>query len=270
MDIMSDEREPLGEGMAMGAPSVDADARRAPVVAVILAAGFGTRFDPMRPKQLMSVGGRPVVAWSIDAFEANPRITDILVVVNPQVRHAVERLVDERGYPKVRAVIDGGEQRCDSTVNALRMLDSAGIPDDARLLIHDAVRPFVGQSVITACVASLDGYAASTVAVASTDTVLVTEESEGSRLITSVPDRSLMYRAQTPQAFRFATLRKAYELASRDPGFTPTDDTRVVVDYLPHTDVAIVPGDDTNIKITTREDMPVAERIAARILAGSR
>ena len=150
------------------------------------------------------------------------------------------------------------------------MLDSAGIPDDARLLIHDAVRPFVGQSVITACVASLDGYAASTVAVASTDTVLVTKESEGSRLITSVPDRSMMYRAQTPQAFRFATLREAYELASRDPGFMSTDDTRVVVDYLPHTDVAIVPGDDTNIKITTREDMPVAERIAARILAGSR
>ena len=69
-----------------------------PVVAVVLAAGFGTRFDPNNPKQLVSVGGKPIVCWSIEAFETNPRITDIVVVVNPQVRDAVERLIDEAGY----------------------------------------------------------------------------------------------------------------------------------------------------------------------------
>ena len=93
-----------------------------PVVAVVLAAGFGTRFDPNNPKQLVSVGGKPIVCWSIEAFETNPRITDIVVVVNPQVRDAVERLIDEAGYPKVRMILNGGAERADSTAAALEAL----------------------------------------------------------------------------------------------------------------------------------------------------
>ena len=73
-----------------------------PVVAVVLAAGFGTRFDVRNPKQLVAVANKPVVCWSIEAFEYNPRITDIIVVTNPQVRGEVERLVDEAGYEKVQ------------------------------------------------------------------------------------------------------------------------------------------------------------------------
>ncbi|WP_366944449.1 IspD/TarI family cytidylyltransferase [uncultured Bifidobacterium sp.] len=266
---MSDERENRDGDVGVGSPSSGGgrhDGGSVPVVAVVLAAGLGTRFDPLRPKQLVSVGGRPVVVWSVEAFESDERVTDILVVVNPQVRHAVERLADERGWGKVRAVIDGGEQRSDSTARALTMLAGAGIPGNAKILIHDAVRPFVGQRCIDSCIEALDGCDAATVAVASTDTILVASESKGMRVVASVPDRSVMYRAQTPQAFRFETLSEAYRRAFRNPGFTPTDDTRVVVDYLPDTSVLIVPGDETNIKITTRDDMPVAERIAASLL----
>lgn len=240
-------------------------AQTAPVVAVVLAAGFGTRFDPDNPKQLVSVGGKPIVCWSIEAFERCGRVSDIVVVVNPKVRSAVESLIDDMGYTKVRVIIDGGAERVDSTAAALDTLEAAGIPDDAKILIHDAVRPFVEQSSIEGSIDALDQFTAATVAYASTDTVLLTEDLGDVKVVKSVPDRPNTFRAQTPQSFRFATIRRAYELAASDPDFHPTDDTRVVVDYLPDEPVAIVSGSETNLKITTLEDVPTAEHIAEEI-----
>ena len=240
-------------------------AQTAPVVAVVLAAGFGTRFDPDNPKQLVSVGGKPIVCWSIEAFERCGRVSDIVVVVNPKVRSAVESLIDDMGYTKVRVIIDGGAERVDSTAAALDTLAAAGIPDDAKILIHDAVRPFVEQSSIEGSIDALDQFTAATVAYASTDTVLLTEDLGDVKVVKSVPDRPNTFRAQTPQSFRFATIRRAYELAASDPDFHPTDDTRVVVDYLPDEPVAIVSGSETNLKITTLEDEPTAEHIAEEI-----
>ena len=110
-----------------------------PVVAVVLAAGFGTRFDENNPKQLVSVGDKPIVCWSIEAFERNDRVSDIIVVVNERVSNMVNMLIDEAGYTKVRAVIPGGSERVDSTRAALDLLKQAGIPDGAKILIHDSV-----------------------------------------------------------------------------------------------------------------------------------
>lgn len=238
-------------------------AQTVPVVAVVLAAGFGTRFDPDNPKQLVSVGGKPIVCWSIDAFEHCDRVSDIVVVVNPKVRDAVEGLIDEARYEKVRMVIDGGAERCDSTMAALNVLKQAGIPQQAKILIHDAVRPFVSQESIDDSIDTLDEFSAATVAFASTDTILLTHDAGDRKVIGSVPDRADTFRAQTPQSFRFGTIYHAYELAADDPDFHPTDDTRVVVDYLPDESVAIVAGSDTNLKVTTMADLPIAERIAA-------
>ena len=179
-------------------------AQTVPVVAVVLAAGFGTRFDPDNPKQLVSVGGKPIVCWSIDAFEHCDRVSDIVVVVNPKVRGEVETLVGEMGYTKVRVIIDGGDERVDSTATALDMLATAGIPDDAKILIHDAVRPFVEQSAIDGSIDALDQFTAATVAYASTDTVLLTEDLGDLKVVKSVPDRPNTFRAQTPR--RFVTL----------------------------------------------------------------
>ena len=238
----------------------------APVVAVVLAAGFGTRFDPDNPKQLVSVGGKPIVCWSIEAFEQCARVSDIVVVVNPKVRHDVESLIDQAGYAKVRIVIDGGAERVDSTAAALDTLAAAGIPGNAKILIHDAVRPFVAQSAIDGSIDALDQFNACTVAWGSTDTILLTEDLGDRKVVRAVPDRPDTFRAQTPQSFRFDTIRRAYELAGADPDFHPTDDTRVVVDYLPDEPVAIVSGAETNLKITTLADLPTAERIAADLL----
>ena len=236
--------------------------QKMPVVAVVLAAGFGTRFDENNPKQLVSVADKPIVCWSIEAFERNDRVSDIIVVVNSRVEETVNRLIDEGGYAKVRAIVPGGAERVDSTLAALDLLKQAGIPSAAKILIHDGVRPFVEQRSIDGCIDSLDRFNAATVAFASTDTVLLTRDLGDRKVVRAVPDRSDTFRAQTPQAFRFGTIVKAYELASADPDFHPTDDTRVVVDYLPDESVAIVDGSETNLKITTPSDMSIAEGIA--------
>lgn len=253
---MSEMREPEEEVRA------DDPRRSVPVVAVVLAAGLGLRFDVDNPKQIFRVGGKPIVAWSIEAFEANPGITDILLVVNDRVRPAVERIVAENGYPKVRMIIQGGEERVDSTEAALQTLAESGIPADAKILIHDAVRPFVSQESITGCIEALDSFSAVTVAVPSTDTILFARDLGERKVVRDVPDRANMFRAQTPQAFRFDTLRQAYARAATDPEFHPTDDTRVVVDYLPDEPVAIVAGSETNLKVTLSSDIPIAEWIA--------
>lgn len=240
-------------------------AQTTPVVAVVLAAGSGLRFDPANPKQLVSLAGTPIVGWSIAAFERNPRVTDILVVVNAQVRQAVEQLIAAAGYTKVQAVIDGGAERSDSTEAALRMLADHGVPADAKVLIHDSVRPFVSQAQIDGCIDALDEFKAATVACPSTDTILLTQDLGDRETVVQVPERRHSFRAQTPQAFHFETIRTAYGLAADDPDFRPTDDTRVVVDYLPNEPVAIVGGSPLNMKVTTQDDMPFAQLIAGRL-----
>ena len=240
-------------------------AQTTPVVAVVLAAGSGLRFDPGNPKQLVSLAGTPIVGWSIAAFERNPRVTDILVVVNAQVRQAVEQLIAAAGYTKVQAVIEGGAERSDSTEAALRMLADHGVPADAKVLIHDSVRPFVSQAQIDGCIDALDEFKAATVACPSTDTILLTQDLGDRETVVQVPERRHSFRAQTPQAFRFETIRTAYDLAADDPDFRPTDDTRVVVDYLPNEPVAIVGGSPLNMKVTTQDDMPFAQLIAGRL-----
>lgn len=241
-------------------------AQTTPVVAVVLAAGSGLRFDPANPKQLVSLAGTPIVGWSIAAFERNPRVTDILVVVNAQVRQAVEQLIAAAGYTKVQAVIEGGAERSDSTEAALRMLADHGVPADAKVLIHDSVRPFVSQAQIDGCIDALDEFKAATVACPSTDTILLTQDLGDRETVVQVPERRHSFRAQTPQAFRFETIRTAYDLAADDPDFRPTDDTRVVVDYLPNEPVAIVGGSPLNMKVTTQDDMPFAQLIAGRLV----
>mgnify|MGYP002225311158 FL=1 len=167
-------------------------------------------------------------------------------------------------FPQLRAVQVDVVVPGDPIAARIRpdLLKQAGIPSGAKILIHDGVRPFVEERSIDGCIDSLDQFNAATVAYASTDTILLTEDLGDRKVVKSVPERPNTFRAQTPQAFRFGTIVKAYELAAADPDFHPTDDTRVVVDYLPDEPVAIVDGSETNLKITTPSDMPIAEGIA--------
>jgi 2-C-methyl-D-erythritol 4-phosphate cytidylyltransferase len=220
-------------------------------VGVVLAGGVGTRMGGTVPKQLLELAGRPVLAHAVAAFELSPVVDEVLVVMAPGLTGAAEALVADEGFRKVRQVLDGGTTRSDSTWNALEALGDT----DGNVLLHDAARPLVPQELLRACVVALETFEAVVPVVPATDTVVAVEGGT----VVDTPDRSRLGHSQTPQGFRTATVRRAYELARTDPAFTATDDCSVVRRYLPDVVVHVVPGSPRNLKITTPLDLALAD-----------
>lgn len=224
-------------------------------VAVVLAGGVGERLRAGRPKQLVEVGGRPILAHAIGAFDAHPGIGEVVVVM--AAGHLRQAAAIAAPFRKTAAVIEGGDTRTASTVAALRVL--ADRPDDVRVLFHDAARPFVDRPVIDRVLAALDGGDdAVAVGLPASDTMVVVEDG----VVVSMPPRETMSRFQTPQGFRLGTIRKAYELALADPGLRATDDCGIVHRYLPDVPIRVVAGSERNLKVTRPLDVAVAEHLA--------
>ncbi|WP_342769868.1 2-C-methyl-D-erythritol 4-phosphate cytidylyltransferase [Thermomonospora umbrina] len=225
---------------------------------MVLAGGLGQRIGSATPKQLLEVGGRPILAYAPAAFDTHPGVDEVLVVMARGHVPAAVEIMSRYGFAKVSRVIEGGATRTESTLAALGAL--ADEPDDTRLLLHDAARPFVDSGVIDRCLAALDAHRAVAVGVPTPDTVVVVEDG----LVRAMPPRDALRRFQTPQCFRIGTLREAYRLAEGDPGFTATDDCGVVHRYLPDVPIRVVEGDERNLKVTHPLDLVVAEHLAAR------
>ncbi|HEY8482310.1 MAG TPA: 2-C-methyl-D-erythritol 4-phosphate cytidylyltransferase [Spirillospora sp.] len=227
----------------------------AQTVAVVLAGGVGARMGADRPKQLLHVGGRPILAHAIDAFDTHPRIGEVVVVM--AAGHLREAAAIAAPFRKTAAVIEGGDTRTASTAAALRAL--AGRPDDDRVLFHDAARPFVDHGVIDRVLDALERDEAVAVGVPASDTMVVVEDG----VVVSMPPRETMTRFQTPQGFRLGTIRKAYELALADPALHATDDCGIVHRYLPDVLIRVVEGSERNFKVTQPLDAVIAEHLAS-------
>ena len=215
-------------------------------IAIILAGGVGNRLGLSTPKQFFKVAGKMVVEHTIDAFESNPHIDEIAVVSNPFYISDIESIIIKNGWKKVKKILKGGKERYHSSLSAI----SAYEGEDVNLIFHDAVRPLVSQRIINDVIEALKTYKAIDVAMPATDTII---ETEGD-FILSIPDRSKLKRGQTPQAFHLETIRRAYETALKDSGFKVTDDCGVVVKYLPEEPVYVVAGEESNMKLTYKED----------------
>jgi ribitol-5-phosphate 2-dehydrogenase (NADP+) / D-ribitol-5-phosphate cytidylyltransferase len=226
-------------------------------VGVVLAGGTGTRIGGEVPKQLLELAGRPILVHAVAAFQAAPEIDEIVVMMAPAYVEAVEALLAAQRFDKVTRVLAGGDTRSESTRLALAALGDT----DRDVLLHDAARPLVTPGLIGDCARALATAEAVTAGVTSTDTVATIVKRGSSVVITGVGDRAAIRRVQTPQGFRLATIRRAYALADTDPGFVATDDTSVVVRYLPEVAVHIVEGDEANIKVTTPADLALAEML---------
>lgn len=224
------------------------------VVAVVLAGGVGTRFGGERPKQLLDLAGRSVLERSIDAFDAHPGVDEVLVVMASG--HLDEARKVASGSMRVRGVVEGGATRSDSTRRALEAL--ADLADDDRVLLHDAARPLVSVRIIDDCLEALQEHGAVGTALASSDTVF---EVGDDATIVGIPPRVRLRRAQTPQGFRAGVLRAAYAAAADDPDFEATDDCGVVLRYAPDVPIAVVEGEERNLKVTTPLDLAIAEAL---------
>ena len=232
------------------------------MVAVVLGGGTGTRFGAVRPKQLLILNGKTLVEHCVAAFAGAPRnangqgIDEIVLVMPPSYHDEARRLVGSQ----VGAIIEGGVTRSDSVRNALAHISARYDEAETGVLIHDAARPLVTQRIIADCISALNSHDAIGTAVPTADTILAVENGA----ISHVPPRETLYRAQTPQCFRLATIAKAHALAAADPAFRPTDDCGVVLRYLPEVPVHIVPGSETNLKVTFPTDLAIAEALLAQ------
>ena len=225
-------------------------------VAVILAGGIGSRLNAGIPKQFLKIAGQSVIEHTIAAFENHPEIDEIAVVANDAYHQKISSYIIKNGYKKVKRILNSGSERHDSSLSAIRAYSVGG--EDCNLIFHDAVRPLISPLVISNVVAALDSYKAIDVAIPSADTIIeVTNEDTISR----IPPRKQLRRGQTPQAFRLSTIREAYDRALADPNFVTTDDCGVVVKYMPDVEVFVVPGEESNMKLTYPEDFYLIEKL---------
>jgi 2-C-methyl-D-erythritol 4-phosphate cytidylyltransferase len=226
------------------------------VTAIVAAAGRGTRLG--QRKQLLDLLGKPVVAWCFEALARSPLVNDVVVVCEPDEAEECEGIARRYCAGKIKAVVRGGERRQDSVLAGVR----AASPDADYVIVLDGARPFVTQDLIERVLAAARITGASVAAVPVKDTIK--QVSAGGTVVRSIP-REQLWAAQTPQAFAFDALYKAYAAADAE-GFVGTDDA-MLVEWAGTAQVTVVEGSYENVKITTPEDLIVAERIARRRLA---
>lgn len=229
-------------------------------VAVVLASGKGTRVGADIPKQFIKVAGKPVFAYTLEAFLKHPQIDRIVLVVNPEYHAEVaDYCLQFRSKPL--DVIAGGQTRVLSAYHAFSHLAGFCREED-KLVIHDAVRPFLSQKMISRILKQLDAFCAVAVVQSVAETVFYDDEREGLKKI----DRSRVYRIQTPEAFLYGAIAPYYrqECLAELEQYTSVGHDLMLKAKKP---IGRVPGETLNFKITTQEDLAL---FSALVRAGCR
>lgn len=224
-----------------------------PTIALIAAAGTGSRMGGDTPKQYLSVGGMPILRRSVQAFLNHPDVDAVYVVINPGYRRLYDQAVEGLELPEP---IIGGGTRQESVRRALEHLERLPNPP-YKVLIHDAARPFVGARIISDVVHGLDEQHAVIPALPVRDTLKRVQF----QAVTATVERADLWQAQTPQGFRFYEILEAHRIAAAQ-GKQFTDDAAIDenVDIVVHT----VLGAESNFKITTLEDLEKARQLVAQ------
>ncbi|WP_067932214.1 2-C-methyl-D-erythritol 4-phosphate cytidylyltransferase [Alicyclobacillus kakegawensis] len=224
------------------------------VFAVILASGTGQRMGAGVPKQFLPLAGRTILEHALDAFEASAHVDEMILVAHPDTEEQTQHILRRNRYSKLRRVVPGGETRQQSSKAGI----DAIAEEDAWVLIHDAARPLVSEAVIARCVCALNQHQAVSAAVPATDTVF---EVNDTGRIDAIPDRTRLWRAQTPQAFHLQVLRRAHQLALATQDSGPASDDCSLVLRFQLAPVHVVEGDVRNLKVTYPADLALAERL---------
>lgn len=226
--------------------------------AAILAGGSGVRMgNPEKPKQFFYVGDKPILVHTVEKFCASGAF-DKVIVLTPaswiyQTRDLLAKFLPE--YQDVTEIVAGGETRNDTILNSLRLLESEGLlDDDAILVTHDAVRPFVSLRIIEDNIDAAGRSGACDTVIPATDTIV---ESADGQMIASIPERRFLYQGQTPQSFKAQKLKEVLESLTEEEQAILTDACKAFV--LRGIPVQMVRGDVSNIKITYPQDLRVAE-----------
>lgn len=225
-------------------------------VSVILpAAGLGTRMRAAAEstgtsrKQFMLLEGVPILIHTVRKFVASHHVSEIVIALRAEDISWVEEMIAHERFPKPVRCVEGGETRQESVANALATLD----PDVDLVAVHDAVRPFVSQEIISAAILEAVHHGAAITGIVPVDTVKQVHR----HVVRGTLNRDRLILAQTPQVFRAPILREAFERARQD-GFAGTDESSLV-ERLETIEIHVVAGSDRNIKITRPSDMELAD-----------
>lgn len=229
------------------------------ITAIVLAAGQGKRMNASVAKQFLMLREKPVIYYSLKAFERS-KVDDIILVTGEGlVDYCKKEIVELYHFNKVVKVIEGGKERYDSVYQGLINSDPSEY-----VLIHDGARPFISVELINIIIDRVKDHKACIIGMPVKETIKVVDETGN---IIDTPNRNTLWAAQTPQAFEYKSIREVYEDYYREKAASSivvTDDAMLYETYgkVP---VKILPGDYNNIKLTTPEDLILAERILSQI-----
>ncbi len=219
--------------------------------AIVLAAGKGKRMGTKVHKQYLELAGKPVLYYSLKAFEDSAHIDEIILVTGSgEEEYCKKQIVDKYQISKVTEIISGGKERYHSVWNGLSKVTGKGYT-----FVHDGARPFVNEGMIERALCEVKKSKACVVGMPVKDTVKIAD-SEG--YVANTPDRSRVWTIQTPQVFENDLLKEAYKKLMMCGNIAVTDDA-MVVEQMMHLPVKLVEGAYQNIKITTPEDLLIAE-----------
>lgn len=220
-------------------------------IAIILAGGSGNRMNLEIPKAFVEIHQRYLIEYSIIQFEKNEQLDEIILVVPQEYIKISEESIKTK-YPKVKKVLPGGNSRYESSCIGVNAVDEP----EAKLLIHDAARPFLSQNMIEKSIKALDQFDAVNILAPVTDTLVQLKDQKFSHLL----DRSQIKKVQTPQSFKLSSIKKAQKRAQELPAEQITDDFGLVHRYKTG-NTSWIEGSQMNFKITYPEDMKLAEKL---------
>lgn len=219
--------------------------------AIVLAAGKGTRMNSKIQKQFLEVEGKPVIYYSLKCFQESLLIRDIILVTGEEsLSYCKEEIVKRFGFSKVKKVTAGGKERYDSVYAGLCACDNTDY-----VLIHDGARPFVTEEMLERTCLSVKETGACVVGMPAKDTIKI---SDRNKMVESTPAREKVWLVQTPQAFRYSLIKESYE-SIRCKDMSGITDDAMIVEQERGVKVALVHGSYENLKITTPEDLIIAE-----------
>lgn len=227
------------------------------VSAIILAAGRGKRMNSEINKQFLLINGKPLLYYSLKAFEES-EIDEIILVSGPgYLNFCREEIVEKYGFSKVSGIIEGGDERYNSVYNGLCVLESVDF-----VLIHDSARPMITKELVNFNIQEVKKYRACVTAVPSKDTIKV---SDADGFVSYTPNRKDLWNIQTPQTFEFELIKKAYKYAMEGNLSNITDDAMILENYKEESvKIKLIEGSYDNIKITTSQDLLVAEKLLVK------
>lgn len=220
-------------------------------VGIVLAAGKGSRMKSDTPKQFLDIDGKPVLYYSLKTMEDSFLDEVILVTGESLISYCREEIVDKYGFSKVTKIIAGGAERYLSVYQGLLACEEADY-----VYIHDGARPFITKRIMEQAKVCVEEYQACAAGMPVKDTIKITDENG---FAVSTPNRSLVWQVQTPQVFAYNVVRDAYDALLALPEMPVVTDDTMVVETMTKVPVKMFEASYKNIKITTPEDLDVAE-----------